>query len=61
MVAGAGKVIFIEPDATAFGFIRRNIELNNWENVTSMNKRFKPSQAAIPHDFMKMDCEGGEV
>jgi SAM-dependent methyltransferase len=57
---GAEKVIAIEPDEKALKCLKENVKKNNW-NVEIIPEPFKAEHLNLPHDFMKMDIEGGEV
>jgi len=56
---GARKVIAVEPDKKAFEILKANMIENNME-VEPINEYFALGHLKITHDFMKMDCEGGE-
>jgi SAM-dependent methyltransferase len=54
---GAKKVVTIEPNPQSFSLLKRNTrELS----IEYHNERFQLGHLEIPHDFMKMDIEGGE-
>lgn len=58
---GAKKVIAFEIDETAIECLWKNAERNNW-NITIYGREFyAPLDMRIPHDYMKVDIEGGEV
>jgi hypothetical protein len=57
---GAKKVVAIEPYVKAVSILRENAEINKW-NVHIIPEKFKLEHLEIPHDFMKVDIEGGEV
>jgi SAM-dependent methyltransferase len=56
---GAKKVVAIEPNRQDFRLLRENAERNAW-NVDAIQDVFKLEHLSIPHDFAKIDCEGGE-
>lgn len=57
---GANKVVAIEPHAKAIEYLRENAEKNKW-NIDIIPENFKLEHLKIPHHFMKMDIEGGEI
>ncbi len=56
---GAKKVIAIEGDKYAVEVMKENISRNGM-NVEPICSRFNKEHIEIKHDFMKVDCEGGE-
>jgi len=56
---GAKKVIAIEPDVKAIQCLADNAFANGW-NIQIINEAFHLKHLDIPHDYMKMDCEGCE-
>jgi SAM-dependent methyltransferase len=74
LVGGKGKVFAFEPDPTAFKLLKHNVEVNNYKNVTLVNRAvlnksgktqitldefFRNYECRI--DFIKMDIEGAEA
>jgi hypothetical protein len=57
---GAGKVVGVELDKNRCAAFSRNAGRLGW-NAEIIKGPFKSSQLSIPHDFLKMDCEGGEA
>ncbi len=57
---GAKKVVAIEPNPLAFNLLKENTKMNSW-NLDSINDVFRLEHLSIPHDFLKIDCEGGET
>ena len=57
---GAKKVVAIEPNPQDFTLLTENSMKNSW-NIDTIQDVFKLEQLSIPHDFAKIDCEGGEV
>ena len=57
---GAERVIAIEADSRASFLLKQNANWNNWK-IEIHQTRFSSSQLEIPHRFMKMDIEGGEI
>jgi hypothetical protein len=56
---GASKVVCVESDKEACALLRVNSSINGW-NVEVVENTFEPEHLSVPHDFMKMDIEGGE-
>ena len=56
---GARNFIAIEPDPTCIPYLEENARLNGWQ-VTIINEILRPEHLKIPHDFVKIDVEGGE-
>jgi ribosomal protein L11 methylase PrmA len=56
---GASKVTAIEPNPQASKLLQANAMANSW-NLDSICDVFKVEHLSIPHDFVKIDCEGGE-
>jgi len=56
---GARKVIAIEPERRPCDMLRENALRNGW-TIEIIEREFAPEDLEIPHDFMKMDCEGCE-
>jgi SAM-dependent methyltransferase len=56
---GASRVVCIERDRDAARLLSHNARRNGW-NVQVMHASFEPKFLALQHDFLKMDCEGGE-
>jgi ribosomal protein L11 methylase PrmA len=56
---GAEKIVAIEPNPQDLKLLRINATRNAW-NVDSIHDVFRLDQLSIPHDFAKIDCEGGE-
>lgn len=57
---GAKKVIAIEPNLRAFELLVENAKcLQN--RIECINRKFCASDLDTPHDFIKMDIDGGEV
>ena len=57
---GASKVICVECDKEALAHLRKNSARNNW-NVEILDHSFELGDINREYDFMKVDCEGGEV
>ena len=57
---GASKVICVECNEEALAYLRKNSSRNNW-NIEIVDHPFELSDINREHDFMKVDCEGGEV
>ena len=57
---GASKVICVESNEEALANLRRNCSRNNW-NVEILDHPFELGDINREYDFMKVDCEGGEV
>lgn len=57
---GAQHIICIESNPMTFANLESNIRRNKW-NAEAINSRFELRHLLIPHDFMKMDIEGGEA
>ena len=60
LLHGARKVVAIEPNTEAAKCLKENAERNHW-NMKLKQEPFKLEHLSIPHDFMKMDIEGGEI
>jgi len=56
---GAEKVITVEPNREAAFNLLCNRHLNDW-NIDVYNEPFSLRHLDLPHDYMKMDCEGSE-
>ena len=56
---GASKVICIEAEPGAYGYLALN-QRKHPKYITATNSKFELSQLNIPHDFLKMDIEGYE-
>jgi SAM-dependent methyltransferase len=56
---GAKRVVAIEPNPQAFRLLEVNARANSW-NLDAICDVFKLEHLSIPHDFIKIDCEGGE-
>ena len=57
---GAAKVVCVEPDMKSFADLEANSRRNLWD-VELINEKFRPDHLLIPHDFVKIDCDGGEA
>lgn len=57
---GASKVICVECKEEALALIRKNSVRNNW-NIEIVDHPFELDDMNREYDFMKVDCEGGEV
>jgi hypothetical protein len=57
---GAEKVIAVESNPEAIDCLYDNIVRNDW-NCEILEGEFKLSDLEIPHDYLKMDIEGGEI
>jgi len=55
---GASKLVCVEKSSSACRFARANLRNLNAEII---NEPFKLDHLKIPHDYLKMDIEGGEV
>ena len=55
----AAKVVCVEPDLESFADLETNSRRNRWD-VDLINEEFRPEHLLIPHDFVKIDCDGGE-
>lgn len=56
---GAKKVVAVESDPKAAGYLQYNRWHNSW-NLKLYREPFNLSHLDVPHDFLKMDIEGGE-
>lgn len=56
---GASKVIGVEPNADCVKLFEVNQKKNGW-NAQILAEEFQARHLSIPHDFLKVDCEGGE-
>lgn len=54
---GANKVICVEPDKKACALLKKNLR---GFPIQVINAPFNLRHLHLKHDFMKMDCEGGE-
>ena len=57
---GARKVIGIEPNRDSAKRLRHNARHNSW-NLEVIEEAFKVEHLELEHDFIKIDCEGGEL
>jgi SAM-dependent methyltransferase len=57
---GASKVVAVEPNPQAVKLLEANARGNSWKLDTIFDS-FKLEHLSIPHDFLKVDCEGGET
>jgi hypothetical protein len=56
---GASKVISVEIFEPAVKLLKQNVAANKWP-VEVIDKPFDLSMLDIPHDYLKVDIEGGE-
>ena len=56
---GARSVECVEADEEAGSLLLENIRRNGW-NANPHLERFSISHLSLKHDFVKIDCEGGE-
>jgi hypothetical protein len=56
---GARKVVAVEVNPLLCRYLRANVRANEWD-LEVHEEPFSVSHLSIPHDFAKIDCEGGE-
>lgn len=57
---GAKMVIAVEQNPNALTYLRKNRTVNGW-TLPIIESAFKLEHLSLPHDYMKMDIEGGEI